>query len=193
MSNVVAFPQSSTNMRPSVEVLVEFCAFIGRQRPGQNCWPNVQTENTQTRWQEIAAAFRAGLAAYLPWMEPHGQHKTLLRAALDTHNQGPNAKEFPDPFVLNEVARSLHQAARAELEAAQPRSEKTAEEMDTSARFCRLLAHRGVMKLNPNNPYASDDGLAEVLKWAEAKGLPCDRLPRSGLFGGSERSDRERF
>ena len=166
-----------------MEVLKEFCWFIRCQHPENDNWPSVRSEKTEQAWNDIAANFGWALDPYLPWMDEFEGESSLLRAALDSHNYGHRKKEFPIPAILNENAQQLWRAHCEALDIVKRKEELEKEKevqkqggSDVMWRCNRLLAHRGIMPLNPDNPYA--ERMDEILTWAQMKGLPTKPLPK---------------
>ena len=154
-------------MKPPIERMIKFVWHIHNQHPGHTGWPHAQTEATAPRWEEIARQYADGLDDAYDWQAAHGPHPTLLHAAFAFHKRSPSASAFPTAFLINDSARAilLLEKEKAEKEKPLPPSEMS----DIGWRCCRLLAHRGLFKCNPDNPYANR--LDEVLAWAVAEGL----------------------
>ena len=172
-------------------VLKAFCWHIRCQHPeARDCsWPAVRSEKTEASWDDIAANYGWALNPSLPWMEEFEEYSTLLKAALQAHNWGPEAAKFPTPARINDAAQQLCNAHRQGIEQRQQRQERTQWDKESAGgcdvmwRCTRLLAYRGIISLNKDNPYA--ERMDEVLEWAEEQGLPTEPLPASSVLKGA--------
>lgn len=170
-----------TGQKPDLQTMIDFVRYLGSLYPTEAekigwPWQTAATEGTDVSWQKIARSWRLAMDGKLDWVGDFAHGDSLLVLALLEHQASAEGEQMPNPVRLNNLADALVRGQRREDETAdlQWQARQDQERMaqgpsETILRCKAVLMAKGLMPMNPDNPYAPIDDArrADLQRWVD--------------------------